>query len=777
MTALSIQPTFPIFTDIDGQPLESGYIWIGTTNLNPITNPITVYWDAALTLAAVQPIRTIGGYPVNSGTPARLYVNSDYSIQVQNRNGSVVYSAPAATERFSDVVVNSIDSSEVSFIQAGLGAVTRTAQSKMRDVVSVKDFGAGAGGADDGPEIQAAVDAVFLAGGGTIYFPAGTYNLQTQVIPKNGVNYLGEGKESLLVWNSTSGGYFFNQASTDLENVTWDNLGFDGTINYITDPTIYKQTYTRRNTAIRTGGVAAKNVTVRNCFFKNISNGSIDFNGDFSDGIFVLNNTFINGCYCFKVVAVRTPSGSPVSDAGRPQNILFDGNYLSGGGPTGFYDASKEDWIASCDGLDVDSCKDVIISNNTVVGIASIGIRVEQTLRAKVIGNTVKETGNTGITFYNDCFDGVCVGNTVENWGRIPPAYAIRSFGGVYYAAQEFPDSTLAPLPANPSVAAWFYVWPYALTGVNASTIIPYANTQYYPAVNGINPFRGDAAIAVTQGSQKINVVGNNIVGNITTSGGLFNYASDYGITCITPGNAPGGQTFAPLNSMITGNGVTDARVYRIWHPQFGDPIHYNTASYNTGQAVYSANRDSSSLIWSGNIRFAQDGQLIANVSSGSSGRSNFQANWVNFPSVQVASADANTLDDYEEGAFAVAITPASGSVTMNFTVLQYTKVGRLVTVTGECNALSVSTPGGAVTIGNLPFPNSGNSQRSSRTTFYVRASSFTGGPLGVCSGYIDPNASVIDVSAVNNFVSADIGANLQAGTAFIFSFSYMTTT
>lgn len=106
MTALSIQPTYPIFTDIDGQPLEAGYIWIGTASLNPLTNPISVYWDAALTQPAAQPIRTVGGYPVNSGTPARLYVNSDYSIQVQNRNGSVVYSAPEATERYNEIVVS-----------------------------------------------------------------------------------------------------------------------------------------------------------------------------------------------------------------------------------------------------------------------------------------------------------------------------------------------------------------------------------------------------------------------------------------------------------------------------------------------------------------------------------------------------------------------------------------------------------------------------------------------------------------------------------------------
>lgn len=107
MPALSVSPPFPIFTDTDGQPLENGYVWIGTVNLNPINNPIAVFWDAALTQPAGQPIRTLNGYPSNAGTPTRLYANSDYSIQVQNKNGSVVYAAPAAGERFSGVVVDS----------------------------------------------------------------------------------------------------------------------------------------------------------------------------------------------------------------------------------------------------------------------------------------------------------------------------------------------------------------------------------------------------------------------------------------------------------------------------------------------------------------------------------------------------------------------------------------------------------------------------------------------------------------------------------------------
>lgn len=181
MSALSIQPPFPIFTDLDGQPLEDGYIYIGTANLPAVTNPITVYWNAALTNVAVQPIRTSGGYPVNSGTPARLYVNSDYSILVTNRNGSVVYSALAAIERYNDVVIN-INSTNVNFLQAGANAVTRTAQSKMRDSVSVKDFGAvGNGIINDTAAFQNAVNS--LANGGTVYMPAGTYLLDSVNIP------------------------------------------------------------------------------------------------------------------------------------------------------------------------------------------------------------------------------------------------------------------------------------------------------------------------------------------------------------------------------------------------------------------------------------------------------------------------------------------------------------------------------------------------------------------------------------------------------------------
>jgi hypothetical protein len=93
MSSLSINPPYPAFAGADGQPLDNGYIWVGTVNLNPVTNPIAAYWDSALTILADQPIRTLNGYPVYQGTPSRFYVGSDYSIQVLDSKGSVVYTS------------------------------------------------------------------------------------------------------------------------------------------------------------------------------------------------------------------------------------------------------------------------------------------------------------------------------------------------------------------------------------------------------------------------------------------------------------------------------------------------------------------------------------------------------------------------------------------------------------------------------------------------------------------------------------------------------------
>ena len=64
----------------------------------------------------------------------------------------------------------------------------------------------------------------------------------------------------------------------------------------------------------------------------------------------------------------------------------------------------------------------------------------------------------------------------------------------------------------------------------------------------------------------------------------------------------------------------------------------------------------------------------------------------------------ANTLDDYEEGNHSSSWTTGnSGSITMGRNSMAYVKVGKVVTITGEFDVGSVSSPVGGVRV-SLPF-------------------------------------------------------------------------
>jgi hypothetical protein len=98
------------------------------------------------------------------------------------------------------VVISSLDSSNITFIQAGTGAVTRTAQAKMRDIVSVKDFGAvGDGVTDDATAINNACTAMAELGGGDVMFPAGTFIVGAAIQLPDNVQLVGAGQKATTI--------------------------------------------------------------------------------------------------------------------------------------------------------------------------------------------------------------------------------------------------------------------------------------------------------------------------------------------------------------------------------------------------------------------------------------------------------------------------------------------------------------------------------------------------------------------------------------------------
>lgn len=159
---LPVETPFKTYTGIDGKPLDNGYVYIGLPSQDPIAHPVTVYWDAAGTTPAAQPLRTVNGYIVNDASaPANVYYNAPYSELVKDSKGRQVCYAQNSDDFSIGSLVSGLAGSgganKVGFMQAGANSVARTMQAKGRDRVSLKDKGAkGDGLTDDTAAVEAA---------------------------------------------------------------------------------------------------------------------------------------------------------------------------------------------------------------------------------------------------------------------------------------------------------------------------------------------------------------------------------------------------------------------------------------------------------------------------------------------------------------------------------------------------------------------------------------------------------------------------------------------
>lgn len=133
----------------------------------------------------------------------------------------------ALTTNGTSLVFGAVDSDNVDFLQAGTGAVATDVQSKLRETVSVKDFGAvGDGVTDDTVAIQAALDS----GAGRVYIPkpSGSFYLLTDNIElKSNQTIEWETGAFLRLTQAATVGHVIGSILT-ITNVTLINPQIDG---------------------------------------------------------------------------------------------------------------------------------------------------------------------------------------------------------------------------------------------------------------------------------------------------------------------------------------------------------------------------------------------------------------------------------------------------------------------------------------------------------------------------------------------------------------------
>lgn len=126
MTA--IPNPIPYFTDLDGDPLDGGYIYVGIAGMDARTNPVATFWDNDLTIPAAQPIRTVNGYPLFQGRPAPFFITDDEaSITILQSNGVAVITNSEFTSTAVDIFAILAATGGAALIGAATGGTVEDA--------------------------------------------------------------------------------------------------------------------------------------------------------------------------------------------------------------------------------------------------------------------------------------------------------------------------------------------------------------------------------------------------------------------------------------------------------------------------------------------------------------------------------------------------------------------------------------------------------------------------------------------------------------------------
>lgn len=314
---------------------------------------------------------------------------------------------------------------QFGFLPAGSGAVVTTVQAKLRETVSVRDFGAvGDGVTDDAAAIQAALNT-----GKSVFIPDGVFFFGSPIsFTADGQSLFGNGNNSVLKHRGTlSAGPSWISVNAK-NDVTVSNLQIDGgTGATAANPGIWIE-----------GG--SKNFTVDGCLFK--GGNQVVYLSTCSN-VKVVNNTFDETYYG---VIQRFNFAS--------SHVLVDGNTCINS-YRDFVEANcaaaapSENWIVSNNTFDtsstfptpgtetrfvgITSVRGVVITGNTVLKAAGdAAVHLEDTLGDTIVSNNVFDNcltsgGNSGYIFLLNTAEHAVISDNIflRTDATLPAAYAI----------------------------------------------------------------------------------------------------------------------------------------------------------------------------------------------------------------------------------------------------------------------------------------------------------------------------------------------------------------
>ena len=391
------------------------------------------------------------GISPHSENNTQVYIDGVY----QQKDG---YSLSASTITFSvappnlstievmvtsALAVGSTSSDLVSYLPAGTGAVATTVQTKLRESVSVKDFGAvGNGTTDDTLAIQAAIDYVSGTGiDGTVIIPksSGKY-IFTAIVNKSNVTLKGTGgvlklKDNTCI-NAVVNYYPIGNIGASDVNCKYDSLIIDGNASNntlfnvadaITCTGKFSSVLNCKITDAPDSGIMFSDAAFGICSNNEVSGATdvgIYSNGtegtEDTEGMIVTNNRIENCVYVGIAVKrsgidyivtnntiVNCGNGITLTDfglgtGGHPNNILISNNYLK---DIGYPYRSSSPAPAEV-GITAQICDNVSITNNILKNVSGVGINIDGSRKCIVTGNLVVgyttspntgTYGNTGI--------------------------------------------------------------------------------------------------------------------------------------------------------------------------------------------------------------------------------------------------------------------------------------------------------------------------------------------------------------------------------------------